>query len=246
MTTERDVTEVSLVVSEVFGPTFQGEGPSAGRLCSFVRLGRCNLDCAWCDTPYTWDWHGKNGPAQDPGALMRLSVGQVLSLLQRPYDTHAPDLFVVTGGEPLLQTRGLTALCEELTLWGRVEVETNGTLMPLAVPGVRHNVSPKLAHSGVDPLRAIAPSPMRAFAELAHEDVACFKFVARDSADLAEVQDLRDRFDIPDRAIWIMPEGRSAADIQHGLRTLAAPVLERGWNLSGRLHVTIWEDTRGV
>ena len=34
----------TLVVSEVFGPTFQGEGPSLGQRAAFVRLGRCNLD----------------------------------------------------------------------------------------------------------------------------------------------------------------------------------------------------------
>lgn len=45
----------SLVVSEVFGPTHQGEGPHAGQLCAFVRLMGCNLSCSWCDTPYTWD-----------------------------------------------------------------------------------------------------------------------------------------------------------------------------------------------
>jgi hypothetical protein len=28
-----------LLVSEIFGPTFQGEGPSIGRRCSFLRLG---------------------------------------------------------------------------------------------------------------------------------------------------------------------------------------------------------------
>lgn len=50
------VAEGELVVSEVFGPTFQGEGPSLGRRAGFVRLGRCNLDCSWCDTPNTWDW----------------------------------------------------------------------------------------------------------------------------------------------------------------------------------------------
>lgn len=38
----------TLVVREVFGPTVQGEGPSTGRRCSFIRLGGCNLTCHWC------------------------------------------------------------------------------------------------------------------------------------------------------------------------------------------------------
>ena len=51
-----------LVISEVFGPTFQGEGPTLGRRAAFVRLGRCNLDCTWCFAPETpvlmadWTW----------------------------------------------------------------------------------------------------------------------------------------------------------------------------------------------
>src|SRR4029450_7825218 len=60
-----------LVVSEVFGPTFQGEGPSVGRRAGFVRLGRCNLDCSWCDTPYTWDWE-----RHDPAVELRAGPGE--------------------------------------------------------------------------------------------------------------------------------------------------------------------------
>ena len=66
-----------LVVAEVFGPTFQGEGPSAGRRAMFLRLGRCNLDCAWCDTPYTWDW-SRFDPAVE---LHRRTVDDVMSEL---------------------------------------------------------------------------------------------------------------------------------------------------------------------
>ena len=44
---------LTLVVAEVFGPTVQGEGPSAGRRASFIRLGGCNLHCDWCDTKFT-------------------------------------------------------------------------------------------------------------------------------------------------------------------------------------------------
>src|SRR5690606_2170027 len=45
---------MTLNVNEIFGITIQGEGPSMGRPCAFVRLFQCNLQCTWCDTPYTW------------------------------------------------------------------------------------------------------------------------------------------------------------------------------------------------
>lgn len=38
-------------VVEIFGPTIQGEGPHAGRVTHFVRLGGCDYRCSWCDTP---------------------------------------------------------------------------------------------------------------------------------------------------------------------------------------------------
>ncbi|WP_220729580.1 hypothetical protein [Streptomyces radicis] len=42
MTTAR---EDELIVAETFGPTFQGEGPSAGQQAVFIRLSRCDLSC---------------------------------------------------------------------------------------------------------------------------------------------------------------------------------------------------------
>jgi 7-carboxy-7-deazaguanine synthase len=39
-------------VSEIFGPTVQGEGPLIGRPTVFVRTGGCDYHCTWCDTLY--------------------------------------------------------------------------------------------------------------------------------------------------------------------------------------------------
>lgn len=41
----------ALPLNSVFGPTFQGEGPHAGRVATFARLGGCNLACNWCIVP---------------------------------------------------------------------------------------------------------------------------------------------------------------------------------------------------
>src|SRR5919204_789570 len=88
-----------LSVAEVFGPTFQGEGPSLGRLCGFVRLGGCNLQCTWCDTPYTWDWTGVTGRAYDPRVeLKQHSTSDVLAEL----DAMGVPMVVITGGAPPL------------------------------------------------------------------------------------------------------------------------------------------------
>lgn len=39
-------------VSEIFGPTVQGEGELIGVPTVFVRVGGCDFRCSWCDTPY--------------------------------------------------------------------------------------------------------------------------------------------------------------------------------------------------
>src|SRR6266550_4296924 len=111
----------TLVVSEVFGPTFQGEGPSIGRRAGFVRLGRCNLACEWCDTKYTWDWS-----QYDPA--VELSHRTVTEIVDQLVAMDVP-MVVVTGGEPLLQQRSLVPLLVEChgRRW-RIEVETAGTI----------------------------------------------------------------------------------------------------------------------
>lgn len=230
-----------LLISEVFGPTFQGEGPSTGRRAAFVRLGLCNLDCVWCDTPYTWDWTGKNGPPQDRGALVHASAEDVADMVR----ARGVDLCVVTGGEPMLQQKQLGPLVRELVDHGvGVEVETNGTIEPTDPAMRAHcawNVSPKLSCSGCDPTRALIRDSLLAYRDLD----AAWKFVVTDEAQLDEVQQLVDDLSIEGRRVWIMPEGRTILAVLGGMGLLADPVLARGWNLTPRLHVLLWGDERG-
>jgi 7-carboxy-7-deazaguanine synthase len=39
-------------ISEIFGPTIQGEGALIGTPTIFVRSGGCDYRCSWCDTAY--------------------------------------------------------------------------------------------------------------------------------------------------------------------------------------------------
>ena len=226
----------ALVVSEVFGPTFQGEGPSTGQAAGFVRLGRCNLACRWCDTPYTWDWE-RHDPAVE---LTTMAVADVLARL----DTMGVRLLVVTGGEPLLQQRHLPPLLAGAKERGwTVELETAGTLAPSAAVDLvdRFNVSPKLANSGMAVERRYRPDVLRAFQAGGR---AVFKFVAAGPDDLAEVDTIVAECGL--RPVWVMPEGTDAATLLARLQALAPHVVARGWNLTPRLHVLLWGDRRGT
>jgi 7-carboxy-7-deazaguanine synthase len=225
-----------LVVSEVFGPTFQGEGPSAGRRAGFVRLGRCNLSCEFCDTPYTWDWDHYDRAAE----LKYVPAAELLRQLER----MAVELVVITGGEPLLQQSRLGPLlagCRERG-W-RVEVETNGTIPPAVANGLvgQWNVSPKLANSGLALERRYLPGVLRTFEATGR---AVFKFVATDASDLDEIQAIVDECRLTD--VWVMPEGTDAETLTARLSQLAGPVLGRGWHLTSRLQILLWGDCRGV
>ncbi len=232
-------TADTLVVAEVFGPTAQGEGPSAGRRASFIRLGGCNLHCSWCDTPFTWDARRHNLRTE----LTRRPVTDLI----REVSGHGTRLVVVTGGEPLLHQHqpGWETLLRTLGLAGiDVEVETNGTIAPAGTTAwvTRFNVSPKLAHAGDDATARIKPAALHA---LASSGRACFKFVCRTADDLREVQAMTSTVDIPPHLVWIMPEGTRPELVTARLHMLADPAVAAGFNLTTRLHVLAWGDQRG-
>lgn len=236
------IASETLAVAEVFGPTFQGEGPSMGRRCSFLRLSGCNLRCRWCDTPYTWDWTGVTGHAYDPAEERhRLDVDAIFGTIIG----HGTDMLVVSGGEPLLQQRRLVPLLQRLAGRGmRIEVETAGTVSPSAelVEAVaQFNVSPKLENSGNAPSRRYRPA---ALDDLQATGRAVWKFVAVDPADLEEIGVLVQRHRLA--PVYVMPEGTSAEAVIARSRALAEAVLARGWSLTSRLHVLLYGNRRGV
>jgi 7-carboxy-7-deazaguanine synthase len=122
-------------VKEIF-KTLQGEGGQTGRAAVFCRFAGCNLwsgreqdraqaTCRFCDT----DFVGTDGPgggrfasAEDLARACRAAAAG---------ETGAPNMVVLTGGEPMLQVD--QDLIDALHAAGfRIAIETNGTL---PVPG---------------------------------------------------------------------------------------------------------------
>lgn len=230
----------SLVVSEVFGPTASGEGPTLGQRCSFLRLGGCNLTCNFCDSAYTWD--ASRFELRDE--MQRMTADDVVDRLL----ATGVKFVIVSGGEPLLQQKypGWGVLLRGLTGAGvRVEVETNGTVQP-SEESVRHLdrfvVSPKLAHSGVAEDKRINPAALKA---LMATGKAAFKFVCATAGHVDEVVEMTGAHGIPARRVWVMPEGVDSAALSRHLAVIADPAIAAGFNVTTRLHIHCWGDERG-
>lgn len=225
-----------LPVSEVFGPTWQGEGPHAGLRTGFVRLGLCNLSCEWCDTPYTWDNSRYDVAKECPPT----TVSEVHDRLRK----LGVDTVCLSGGEPLMHRAKLEALLVPEWDW---HAETNGTIAP---PGywahhVQHTtVSPKINTN--DPAKKrLKWDALAAWAREAAAGRAAFKFVCRTPADLDAVQAVCDFVGITGNHVWIMPEGTTTKDVLRHHRALAPHLEQRGWNTTTRLHTLLYEQERG-
>ncbi|KKM85198.1 hypothetical protein LCGC14_1291440 [marine sediment metagenome] len=228
-----------LKVSELFGPTIQGEGPSLGKPASFLRLAICNLKCVWCDSKYTWDWT-QFDPRHE---IKQMSPDEVFAELLR----HRTGMLVVTGGEPLLQKEKLLPILSVVRgTWSwRVEVETAGTIDPgdLTFFVDQFNVSPKLANSGNELKRRLVPEVLTM---LCRGRSSIFKFVITDLRDLEEVGSIVSDIGIPPERVYIMPEGTDVRALKVTSTRVASEVVRRGWNLTTRLHIALWGNRRGV
>jgi 7-carboxy-7-deazaguanine synthase len=218
----------------------QGEGPSVGIPSVFVRLSRCNLRCTWCDTPYTWDWERFDRDAE----TVALDPEQVAA---RVVEVAGPVRNVVlTGGEPLVQPRPLAALAARLKKLGfRLEVETNGTLVPghdLAGWIDQWNVSPKLSGAGMEAQEREDPAALAWFAA---QPQARWKLVVGSPAEADEALALIARYGVPRDRAMLMPEGTDAATLAERGRWLAEVCAREGLRLGMRLHVHLWGAARG-
>ncbi len=236
--------------------SIQGEGKSIGVPSIFVRTTRCNLHCIWCDTDYTWNWIGTRfAHVHDvlPGYqkfdkkewIATCPVEEVVAQVA----AYPCRNVILTGGEPLLQQRGLVALMLALREQSpdyRFETETNGTLLPnldFDVTIDQYNVSPKLENSANSRKLRERPAVLRFFA---HHPKANFKFVIAAPDDLSEVLDLLDRYAIAPEKVWLMPEGTSAAALAERRFWLVDICKQYNFRYSDRLHVQIWGSKKGV
>jgi organic radical activating enzyme len=248
---------VTLKVSEIFGPTLQGEGPSIGKPCYFVRLSECNLHCSWCDTPYTWAFTNRKATLHQSGIKYdraqqqaELSVDGVMGRLHQLGASKVVDeRIVVSGGEPMLQQAELSTLILNSSSRWLWEVETAGTIMPEAIYSrwardfkLRFNVSPKLETSGNALKVRFNPIALRAFNSMF--DTA-FKFVVTCPDDLNEIESIVRQCEIDANKVYLMPEGTSAETLLQIMPMLVPEATKRGWAITPRLHVLLWGDERG-
>lgn len=199
-------------VNEIFGPTFQGEGKSAGKPVAFLRLAMCNLHCIWCDTPHTWNWVGTKFAHPDKyiekDEVHEMEVDEIADKLL----ATGMKALVISGGEPFLQQKQLLPLIKYLKRLGWwVEVETNSTVPPRPefVEVVDQiNCSPKLANS-LDPLKLRIRT--NALSKLADIPKVNFKFVIADESDLEEALGLISTFALNE--VRLMPECRTKDEL---------------------------------
>ena len=111
----RSLTATARII-DVFS-SIQGEGLYVGQPHLFIRFWDCNLKCGYCDTDYR-------------GAYAEMGVSELEGRVSQLLVERGPhDAVSLTGGEPLLWWRFLTALLPRLKAMGqRTYLETNGTL----------------------------------------------------------------------------------------------------------------------
>lgn len=233
----------TLPIAETF-TSIQGEGSLTGVPSYFVRLGGCNLRCAWCDTPYA-SWK--------PQSRAR-SVEELLAEARASGVNHA----VLTGGEPMMFEE-LPALAAALRKAGmHVTIETAGTI-DRAVECDLMSISPKLANSAPAPGDPRDPDgAWRARHEQRRLNIPVLqslldthpshqlKFVVCGPADLAEIEGvLAGLRGWKPGNVMLMPEGVVAPG--QDVRTrLAAECVRRGWRYCHRLHIELFGNTRGT
>lgn len=227
-----------------------------GRPSVFIRLSLCNLYCIWCDTDYTWNWEGTSFVHNNDklAGYKKFNRGE---LVVRLPDEDILDIvtqircnnIIITGGEPLVQQKDLQSLLRKLKEYNpgyHIEMETNGTLRPVAELDKwvdQYNVSIKLSNSNVAREDRINHEAIHFFSL---SPSASFKFVVDNPDDLNEIIEIVSKYAIAPGSVFLMPQGISEKDLREKQHWLTEICKQFNFNYTDRLHIHIWGSKRGI
>ena len=234
-------------VSEIFGPTIQGEGALIGQPTVFVRTGGCDYRCSWCDTLHAVDSEYRHTWALMTAAAIMDRVTELSG--------DSPLMVSLSGGNPAIQPLG------ELIGMGRGRgyqfgLETQGSIArdwfaDLSVL----TLSPKPPSSDM----VCDPAALDACIAAAGDARTALKFVVFDDRDYDFAREVAGRY--PTLPVYLQPGNHTppppddedaAVDmtgIMERMRWLVDKTVADQWfaaTVLPQLHVLLWGNLRGV
>ncbi len=235
-------------VSEIFGPTIQGEGVLIGVPTVFVRTGGCDYRCVWCDSLHAVDqefrdkWHPLSTSAVF-AEIEKLSGGKPLTV-------------TLSGGNPAIQPFG------ELIDLGhskgyKFALETQGSVSKDWFADLDTLVfSPKPPSSKMDTDWDTFDACLKA---ADNKPNTILKVVIFDDVDYAYAKDVAARY--PSLPIYLQPGNNTPPvgdeenakinqnDVTDKMLWLVDKVTKDQWftaTVLPQLHVMLWGNKRGV
>lgn len=240
-----------IAVSEIFGPTIQGEGELIGTQTIFVRTGGCDYRCSWCDTGYAvLDKYKNEWQMMDAQSIL-----QQIEILSN----NTPMWITLSGGNPALQD------FEELIKLGqaksyRFSMETQGSIAkPWFALLDQLTLSPKPPSSGMKfKQRGLERCLEAAKSNNKDTPALSLKFVINDHEDLLWAKNIADQY--PELPCFVQPcntkadinktpDGDETYESQQAILDLIDAVQRLYWTsvrVLPQLHNWIWGNKTGV
>jgi len=239
-------SSANILISEIFGPTVQGEGALIGQPTVFVRTAGCDYHCTWCDTLHAVESRYRK-------SWIKMSAQDILERVRVLAKGH-PLMISLSGGNPAIQP-----LAELISL-GKSSgfsfaLETQGSVAQKWFSELDVlTISPKPPSSGMETdLRKLQDC-----VEAAGKAAVGLKIVILDDADYLYARKIASLFN--NLPVCLQPcnhtppdgEGEGTVDtetISARMRWLVDKVLADQWyqvRVLPQLHVMLWGNKRGV
>ncbi|MBI1302148.1 MAG: 7-carboxy-7-deazaguanine synthase QueE [Alphaproteobacteria bacterium] len=230
-------------ISEIFGPTIQGEGALIGQPTVFVRTGGCDYRCTWCDT-----MHAVDSKFRDTWKPM--TAQEIIKKVEE-LSGGKPIMITLSGGNPAIQPLGsLIELGKRIGY--RFTLETQGSVSADWFQQLDIlTLSPKPPSSNME---INWPKFEECLLAAKNKPQIALKIPVLDDGDYNFARDVAVRY--PDIPLYLQPvnEMPEKPDADHAkllerMRWLTEKVTKDQWyeaTILPQLHVLLWGHRKGV